>query len=244
MKNKSLIISLFLILALTALACLSSSGESEDILKAEEQEESKQSKEAAQEEDEEENIIQLGTGNVLFSDDFSDPDSGWDRYSDETVSTDYTKDGYLITINAPSTSTWSNPYMAFQDVSVEVYTKFVGGEKDNNYGIICRYKDISNFYALVISSDGYYGIRKTIDGSDLELVGSTEMLPSKVINGNGKNTLRADCIGDTFTLYVNGEILMQVKDASIPYGDVGLYTGTFDAESTSILFKDFVVRLP
>ncbi|MBN2501400.1 MAG: hypothetical protein JXB38_11525 [Anaerolineales bacterium] len=185
------------------------------------------------------------TDNILFQDDFSDPNSGWDRQSYDVGSTDYGEDGYLISVTAPNQILWANPGQAFKDVSVEVETLWLDGGEDNNLGIICRYQDVENFYALVISSDGYYGIRRALNGSDgLEFIGNNGMQESDVINMNGRNQLRADCIGSTLSLYANGELLMQVEDDVLAYGDVGLIAGTFSAESTDILFKNFVVYLP
>ena len=185
------------------------------------------------------------TDNILFQDDFSNPDSGWDRQNYAVGSTNYAEDGYLISITAPDQILWANPGQAFKDVSMTVDSVWLDGGEDNNLGIICRYQDVENFYALVISSDGYYGIRRALSGNDtISFLGNGSMLQSDVINMNGRNQLRADCIGSTLSLYVNGELLMQVEDNALAYGDVGLLAGTFSAESTEILFKDFVVRLP
>ncbi len=185
------------------------------------------------------------TDSILLQDDFSNPASGWDRQSYEFGSTDYAEGGYLISATAPSQVLWANPGQAFKDVSVEVATVWLDGGDDNNLGVICRYQDIDNFYALVISSDGYYGIRRALSSSDgFEFIGSDSMQASDAINMNGRNQLRADCIGSTLSLYANGELLMQVEDKALTYGDVGLIAGTFSAESTDILFKNFVVYLP
>ena len=172
-------------------------------------------------------------------------DSGWDRQHYDFGSTDYAEGGYLISIATPDQMMWANPGLAFKDVSVEVETVWLDGGDDNNLGIICRYQDVANFYALMISSDGYYGIRRALSGYDtITFIGSTGMQQSDVINMNGHNQLRADCIGSTLSLYANGELLMQVEDNALAYGDVGLIAGTFGAESTEILFKNLVVYLP
>ena len=185
------------------------------------------------------------TDNILFQDNFSNPDSGWDRQSYNVGSTDYADGGYVISVTAPGQILWANPGQAFKDVSVEVETVWLDGGDDNNLGIICRYQDIENFYALVISSDGYYGIRRALNGNDkISFFGDEGMEESDVINMNGHNQLRADCIGNTLSLYANGELLMQVEDDALAYGDVGLIVGTFSAENTEILFKNFVVYLP
>ena len=68
---------------------------------------------------------------------------------------------------------------------------------------------------------------------------------SEAINqGNATNRLRADCIGQTLTLYVNDQQVFQTSDSQFSSGDVGLIAGTFDVAGTDIHFDNFVVRKP
>ncbi len=193
-----------------------------------------------------------GDANVLFQDDFSNTNSGWDRYTDSNGGTDYSNGQYRINVLIDTYLFWANPGRTFTDVIVEVDATKVGGtteidsDDDNNYGIICRHSDVNNFYVLVISSDGYYGIRKRFQGSsELAFIGIEGMDFSDAIKqGNATNRLRAECIGSTLRLVVNGETVMEVIDADISSGDVGLMAGTFSAPSADIVFDNFVVRQP
>ncbi len=185
------------------------------------------------------------SGEILFQDDFSDTGSGWDQYSDSDGSTDYYDGGYRIFINTSRQLFWANPYRSFTDVRVEVDADLIGGSEDNSFGVICRYEDIDNFYALVISSDGYYGIRKRINGGDLEVIGSDALQFSDSINLSGaRNHITAECIGSTLSLYANGDLLISVTDSDNSSGDVGLIASTFDVSSTDILFDNFTVYAP
>ena len=51
------------------------------------------------------------------------------------------------------------------DTIVEVDTYWAAGTFDNDFGVICRYQDTSNFYFGAISSDGYAAIIHMKDGS-------------------------------------------------------------------------------
>ncbi|MFU8773836.1 MAG: hypothetical protein ACNA8H_15620, partial [Anaerolineales bacterium] len=62
--------------------------------------------------------------------------------------------------------------------------------------------------------------------------------------GFSSNLLRADCVGDTLTLYVNGEHLISVRDTEFSLGDVGLLAGTLDDPGLEISFSNFHVRKP
>ncbi|MGH2581497.1 MAG: hypothetical protein ACRDFQ_01205 [Anaerolineales bacterium] len=187
-----------------------------------------------------------GDTNVLYQDDFSNTGSGWDRSTFDEGSSDYANGGYRIVVNATDYSVWANPNQTtYTDTRVEVDATKTGGPDDNEFGIICRHADPSNYYAAVISSDGFFGFWKRVAGADLELVGMTEFGQSAAINqGSASNHIRLDCVGSTLTLYANGTLLGSVTDTTHTSGDVGLYAGTFDQSGTDILFDNFVVYQP
>lgn len=183
-------------------------------------------------------------GDVLFQDNFADPDSGWNRIATMQGETDYADGVYRIFVNEPNLDIWSMPGKDFQDVRVEVDALKVGGERDNRFGIICRATQPDSFYTFIISSDGYYGIGK-IKGQEYTLIENDSLQPSEaILKGAALNHLRADCIGDTLTFYVNGEKLAQVRDAEFPRGDVGLIAGTYQNAGTDIRFDNFIVFAP
>jgi hypothetical protein len=160
--------------------------------------------------------------------------------------TDYADNNYEIRVDTANTDVWANPEgQSFTDVRVEVKAqKVTGGTDNNDFGVVCRYKDESNFYFFIISSDGYYGIGKVKDGTQ-ELIGMDSMLPSDKINlSDATNEIRGDCIGSTLTLYVNGQQVDSQTDTDFTDGNVGLIAGTFEETYTDILFDDFVVRKP
>ena len=113
---------------------------------------------------------------VLFKDDFSDTSSGWDRVDVADGITDYADGVYRILVNTDSTDVWANPGLNFDDTTIVVEATKVGGPDDNDFGVICRYEDESNFYFFIISSDGYYGVGKVINGEQI-LLGEEELMP-------------------------------------------------------------------
>jgi hypothetical protein len=182
---------------------------------------------------------------VLFQDDFANTDSGWNRVRDANGNiTDYDNGGYRILNNQPISHVWANPGLKFNDVRVDVDAAQTSGPKDNYYGVICRYKDGSNFYILGISSDGYYGIVKVKNGN-LSLIGADQMQPSESIQqGEGVNHLSAECKGRNLTLWVNGTQLIATQDGDFSSGDVGLEVSTRQQGSVDILFTNFSVTKP
>jgi serine/threonine-protein kinase len=182
------------------------------------------------------------TIDLLYSDDFSDPNSGWDRYSSEEGETEYHNEGYRLLIYKTDWIIWSNPGKNFTDVQIEVDAQKIGGVDDNMFGVICRYVDSDNFYAGVISSDGYYGILKRQMGSMLYFIHADNMLEDDaILQGNTSNHITLKCNGSLITLFVNDVNLVQVEDTEFASGDVGLLSGTFEIANTDILFDNFQV---
>ena len=184
------------------------------------------------------------SGNILFRDDFSDPSSGWDRVRSDQGITDYENDIYRIYVNDTNIDYWANPNLSFTDVIVEVEASKMSGPDDNDFGIICRYKDVENFYFFIISSDGYYGIGKMKNNQQV-LIGRENLLPSEdIYQGEATNNIQAECIGNSLTLFVNDQKLSQVVDEDFSSGDVGLIAGTYEAGGTDIYFDNFKVLKP
>lgn len=182
--------------------------------------------------------------NILFQDDFSDPGSGWDSVRTDDGVTDYENDAYRIFVNTDNMDVWANPGLSFTDVRIEVDATKAGGPDDNDFGVICRYEDVDNFYFFIISSDGFYGIGKVLDGEQ-NLIGADSMDTSDAIRqGNATNHITAECVGSTLSLSVNGTHLQTVEDTDFASGDVGLLAGTYDEPGTDILFDNFVVTAP
>jgi hypothetical protein len=183
-------------------------------------------------------------GRVLFQDDFSDSSSGWSQASTDQGATEFADGVYRILVNEPNLDIWSIPGVEFSDVRIEVDALKVGGDRDNRFGVICRATNQNNFYTFVISSDGYFGVGK-IKGEVYQLIGMDALKRSDAIKlGSEFNHIRADCIGKTLTLFVNGQRLISVEDLEFALGGVGVIAGTYDKPGTDIRFDNFVVYEP
>ncbi len=183
--------------------------------------------------------------NVLFQDDFADPASGWDRFHGPDVAMDYENGVYHIQVFVPNQDFWSNPGLLFTDVRIEVDVAKIGGPDDNDFGVLCRYDPSGpNFYAFLISSDGYYGILKQ-QGRQQQLLNGPQMdISDAIATGLARNHLTVLCQGDTLALQVNGVPLTRVQDGDFTAGDIGLLAGTFEAPGTSVIFDNLSVLSP
>jgi tetratricopeptide (TPR) repeat protein len=180
-------------------------------------------------------------GSVFF-DDFLDDESGWIGGASAPGYGAYNSDGYRIITTIAKSVIWARPTLWLQDVRIEVDTEKGDGTDDNFFGVICRYQSSQNFYALIISSDGHYGIARRVDGGGFELIGLAEMPFSDAINqGDESNRIVAECVGDVLRLTVNGHMLLEMRAEDFIAGDVGIIVGTFDEPRTNILFDNFAV---
>jgi hypothetical protein len=181
---------------------------------------------------------------IFFKDDFSKRTGGWTTHADAISFSGYVADSFRIWANVPFFNFWSTPGLTFADSLIYVRTFKQSGPDNNLFGVICRYQGENNFYALVIGSDGYYGILKKLDGEQM-LVARTQMAFSEVINrGEAANDIQASCQGDQLALFVNGIQLIEVSDSSFATGDVGVIAGNFLDPGADILFDDFIVVKP
>ena len=187
------------------------------------------------------------SGSVLFHDDFSNPSSGWDQNTTSDGSTDYANGGYRILVNTANWAMFANPGQTLpNDVRIEVDASKTAGPDTNGFGIICRYSDTDNFYKLIVTSDGYAGISKVSSGTVTVISASDGKLQTvnNINKGTASNHIRADCIGSTLTLYVNGNQVATASDSTVSGSDTGLFAQTYDTGGVDILFHDFNVYAP
>ena len=184
---------------------------------------------------------------ILFQDDFSNTSSGWDRATNDSYYTDYENGGYRINVIEATYYAFANPYQSFQnDVSIEVDATKIGGPDDNAFGVICRYQDVENYYYFYISSDGYVGIG--IDNAGTKTIISSPdgnlTSDSSINQGAASNHLRADCIENSLTLFVNGTQVASATDSTFSGGDVGLVARTYSVGGADLMFDNFFVNKP
>ncbi len=58
------------------------------------------------------------------------------------------------------------------------------------------------------------------------------------------NHIAASCIGETLSLYVNGEFIVSVEDSSLDSGDARLDVGTYDVPPVTVRFDNFIAYTP
>jgi hypothetical protein len=185
------------------------------------------------------------SGEIIYQEDFEDTQSGWTTWKSEDGSfVDYQGGGMRIFINIPQYDYWSITKGNLSNVRLEVEAVNIGTVNDNSYGLICRYRDEKNFYAAVISSDGYAGIFKVREGVYQSISGETMTFSENLQTGMAVNDLRVDCIGSRLTLFVNGQEVISAEDGDFVSGGMGVIAGSTQQAGVDIFFDNFIVIQP
>lgn len=182
---------------------------------------------------------------VLIQDEFENANWGWNTLNDSSGSLiSYAGGGLRILVNQANYDYWTSIRETLSDSRNEVDAIKLGGTDDNSFGILCRYQDQANTYRFIASSDGYVGIARIRSGK-FSLIHASQMSFSTAINrGSAVNRIRADCIGQDLSFYINGQLVAQARDADLTSGEVGLFAGANAIPVVDILFDHFVVIQP
>jgi len=182
------------------------------------------------------------TFKLVYEDDFAWPQGFVDGSSDD-FTFHYGMGGYVMLNKVRDDIVWSVRKTPYSDVRVEATGQRISGPRDGYFGVTCRHEDGSNYYALVVGSDGTYGIAKQL-GGNLEFIKLEQDTQGRVHSGNGINHVRGDCIGSSLTLYANGHMLMEVEDTTFSAGSVGMAVGTRSREYYEVLYTYIAAYLP
>lgn len=179
-------------------------------------------------------------GAVLYQEDFSDPASGWDIFTDMDVDAGYLNEQYQIGVKTTNIAGWGVSGNVFDDVVLDVDVNVLRASGEGYYGFICRYVDQNNFYALEINEDGSASIWKLVDRIEVIIVRDMEIgkRPGTMVN------LGASCIGNELIIYLDGVEAASALDDGFIYGDIGLLAGTRNKENLLVAFDNLVVSSP
>lgn len=187
-------------------------------------------------------------GKLVYQDDFNDSGKKSGLEENKTA-TDYSRGFhapgvYHLKDVKKGEAHWSMfPKQAYGDFTIEIdlfdsSDDFTG---DIAQGLIVRAKDDTHFYAVLIDPRmGGYSVRK-YDGanksSDLVAFKTSPLVKKEA----DVNHLRVDAKGDTFTVYLNDELLTSFTDAIYKQGAIGLIASNVDAVRAHMHFDNVKV---
>jgi len=192
--------------------------------------------------------------NIIFEDDFSDPNSGWyvDSWNDADLK--YQDGGYRITIKRADTA-----YIGINErigqldnFVVELDARWLTQEASSVgvYGISFRDKDEdNNYYFLVFPGPDYgpgkgYVVGKVVNGTQSTL--TPETYSASINRGTATNRLKVVCKGTQISAYANGNLLKTITDNSLSSGIVApkVYRFKNTYSYADALFDNFKITIP
>lgn len=180
-----------------------------------------------------------GEGEVVISDDFSNTGSGWATGSEGEWALYYESGRYFAEVNPSNYSSWSSLSGDYANITINVDVNIEQAAHDGDIGVLCRYQDADNHYALEVSEDGYYSIWKRVNGEVSYLVEWTksDLIPTD----SSAFVLNASCDGAQLSVGINGELLATATDTDYASGGVGLLAGTWANGGLVVSFDNFEV---
>lgn len=184
-------------------------------------------------------------GATLFADDFSVTPNGWGTMGREGGVVGFDYEGLTLNVIVPNYLVWTVNGERYSDTQIDVDAVLMDGPANDNFGVICRFVDNENFYAFVISHDGYYGIFKMLDGKMVLASEDGNLKYSETIRQGGiVNHLQAVCNKANLSLSVNDQMLAEVQDDSFADGQIGLIAGAYELPGVKVLFDNLKVIQP
>ena len=224
-RNRQIVLAIF-VLALAALACNAVTGGGGDPT----------------------GLTSTPSPSVIMSDDFAS--SGWGTGTDADSSVEYANGALQMIVYTTNYFVWSTPNdQDYQNTHMEVTVLNNGTDSTTAFGIMCNQQTTtSNFYYVAMTPAGEYAIAKAVEGQDdLFLTNNDQWASSDLIAIDASSyRVGMDCGNGTITLYVDGQQLASVADASYINGGIALFTWSGeDATTTDVSFDDFLMtQLP
>ena len=182
---------------------------------------------------------------VILSDDFSS--AHWGTGTDADSSVEYANSALQVIVYTKNYFVWSTPNdQDYQNVHLEVTAIKNGTDSTTSFGLMCNQQvgADNSFYYFAIAPNGQYVIAKSTAGeSDVILTNNAQWASSDLIATNAASyRIGADCGNGTLTLYVDGQQIDSVSDASYASGGIALFTSTSnEVVSSNISFDDFLM---
>ncbi len=131
----------------------------------------------------------------------------------------YSKDGiYHVDGKSADGTYYSWILESMKNTSFKAEVSWLAGKTDIGYGLAFRLRDALNNYTFVITKSGSYSLIKYLDSQPTYLIPYRK---TRSLNPDGKNIMRVECVGDTFTLFINENLVETVVDDTFAAGKLG-----------------------
>jgi len=186
---------------------------------------------------------------VIFEDDLSNPNSGWDTGIFQDYEIAYTHGGLYIKVDKADSAGLSinNNIAELDDFVIETDVKWLTEQsvQSGYYAIDVRKSDGYNCYRFGVNiGDNICWIGKQINGelSNVEVVSYS----TATNRGTAVNRMKITCQGANLKFYINDTLLANSTDYSLKKGKIALRVGRYKDtyHGVEALFDNFKVSIP
>jgi hypothetical protein len=179
----------------------------------------------------------LELGSPTWRDTFNNSDS-WPIYDDEHVNMTVQDSSLQMTLlKADKWNSWILTWPILRNFYLEVTAKPGDCADNDNYGLLARAPSDKEAYLFGFTCDGKYSFRRWTGerfATNVDWTASDYILSGK----NQTNRLGLMVNGTTFSLYANGHLLTELRDANYRRGGFGLYASAFKTTNFLVRFQE------
>ena len=193
----------------------------------------------------------VSNSDVLFDEDFSGGRTQWGTGTDADSAVEYIDDALNFQIFTKNYIVWTTPNdNDYENVHMEVTVINNGTDSTTAFGFICnqQYPITESHYYFAVTPFGQYAIAKAaLAQTDIFLTNNDEWGHSDLIAKDAASyRVGADCGNGKLTLYVDGQEVDSVEDATYTSGRIAVFAWSGEeATTTNVSFDDFkMTQLP
>jgi hypothetical protein len=175
---------------------------------------------------------------VLYSDDFSNNQSGWQQSDSEGIKWMYSGGQYVL--SDAWGWLWSCANRNFSNAVLTVDLINISGDTEKTGSLInWRYNKIDGQYTLRLTGDGYVTIEKVANTEWQKLYEKTDN--TAINKGQQINHIAISFDGDTSVIYANDKYITTIKDSLFMSGDICLGAFSTDRNPVEVSYDNLII---
>jgi len=182
-----------------------------------------------------------GLGELLFTDSFNQPDL-WSTWVASWASATVTRNQLILSISGQgpvSISSLRNQPMLGDFYAVSTVTLHLCGGKDQ-FGMIFRYTDSSNYYTFAVSCDGQARLERRLSGSTTPMI-NWQPSGDAPIAAPAQVKIGVWTVGSEMRFFLNDNYQFSVRDPVLHEGTLGFFAYANGATPITASFSDLLV---
>ena len=182
------------------------------------------------------------SSNILYSDNFSNSNSGWKINKSKHGDFDYYNGKYAINMHAGNFIDYALSPVSFSNGIIEVDVILPNDFSSETSGpiIFWRFQDIGNNYFLSITNE-IFAIGKN-DNFEISSLFSTKA--TNIDLNQTKNTIIIAANNNEFNIFVNNSFITSFSDSTFRSGFIGLGAYADSDKETQISFDNLIIYSP